>query len=337
MMTALAMTWTMWSIWLGLALLGIVGSALFSGLETGVYSLNRVRLHLLAQRSDSSAAILAPMIRRPNRMLGTLLYGNNIANYLASYAIAVLLAAQGFGDWAQVLINATILTPLLFVFGEVLPKDLFANFSDRLTYPFARMLYLLQGLLMLTGLVPLIDLISRLIGRVLSAAPLSSAAFHPRVTINQLFKEGLGRGVLSAQQTDIIERVLHPTETMVGQAMVNWPAVTKVRPGQPPEALWALANRVPYSRFPVVDSAERVLGVLHIHDVLLSDPADCPPPEQLATPAPKLTPQTPLRSALAILRQNQSAMGIVMEQDRAVGLVTLKDLVEPITGDLAVW
>ncbi len=337
MITMLAITWVQWSTWLGLALLGIVGSALFSGLETGVYSLNRVRLHLLAQRSGSSAALLAPMVRRPNRMLGTLLYGNNIANYLASYAIAVLLAGQGFGDWAQVLINATILTPLLFVFGEVLPKDLFANFSDRLTYPFARMLYGLQLLLMITGLVPLIDMVSHLIGRVLSAGPLTSAAFHPRVTMNQLFKEGLGRGVLSAQQTDMIERVLHPTETVVGQAMVDWPKVTKVRPGQPAEALWALANRVPYSRLPVVDNAERVIGILDIYDVLLVDPANCPPAEQLARPAPTLTPQTPLRSALAILRQHQSAMGIVMDQARPVGIVTLKDLVEPITGDLTVW
>jgi putative hemolysin len=324
-------------LWVGVALVGIIGSAMFSGLETGVYRLNRIRLHLLSQRPGSRAATLAHLVRQPNRLLGTLLIGNNIVNYMASYGIAVLLAGHGFSDWQQVLFNAAMLTPLLFVFGEVLPKDLFANYTDRLTYMFAGFLRVVQILLTLSLMLPLIDLVSRLLSRVLHTGQLNVQTFHPRRAMTELMKESIGHGVLSEYQSDIIDRVLHPTERIVSDAMIDWPQVVTVRAGQPGEAIWALADRVPFSRVPMIGPNGQPIGVLHVHDVLLHPPDECPPIESLAFQVPQVSPQTPLRQALRTLQQNRSAMALVMDGNQPRGIVTLKDLIEPITGELQVW
>ncbi len=329
--------WTTVAVWLAVAMAGIVLSAIFSGQETGIYTLNRVRLHLLAHREHASAAVLRAMVNRPNRLLGTLLIGNNIANYMATYGIAVLLASAGFGEWQQVLINAAILTPLLFVVGEVLPKDLFARYTDQLSYFFAIPLRYLQIALTLVGLLPLIAAVSRLLSRVLKADELIGTAMHPRRAVTQLMAEGVGHGLLSAHQSDLINRVLHPTEHVVRDAMVPWAQVHRLRVGQPPEAVWALADRAAFSRFPLVDCSGEVLGVVNVFDVLLRRPDDCPPLEQLVRPAPQLAPDTDIREALVDLQRRQTPLAIVTEAGKPIGIVTFKDLVEPITGDLVTW
>ncbi len=114
-----------------LALVGLLLSALFSGLETGLYTLNPVRLTVRAAHGDPSAVRLRQELARQNRMLSTLLIGTNAASYLCSYALAVLLHGAGLKDWALIGWEAVILTPLLFVFAETLPKDLFRTHTDR--------------------------------------------------------------------------------------------------------------------------------------------------------------------------------------------------------------
>ncbi len=87
-----------------------------------------------------SALILRRMLDNPTTLLTTLLIGNNIANYLGTASLAVILAGYGIGDWRAMLINTVVVTPTLFVFGETLPKDLFSAHADWLMYRLARVL-----------------------------------------------------------------------------------------------------------------------------------------------------------------------------------------------------
>ncbi len=104
-----------------LSLVGVVLSALFSGLETGLYTLNRVRLLVRAGRRDRSAMRLHGELEHPNRLHTTLLLGNNIANYLGTFGVAAILNQLGFNALLSVVINAAILIPIIFVLGETLP------------------------------------------------------------------------------------------------------------------------------------------------------------------------------------------------------------------------
>lgn len=338
MILAEALTHVEMAIWSAVALLGMIGSALYSGLETGAYRLNRVRLHLMAHQKVPAAVTLDQMVRKPNRLLGTLLIGNNISNYASSLGITALLTGLGLANAQIIVFTAVLLTPLLFVFGEVLPKDLFQNHTDQLTYRFARFLKFNQMIVIACGLLPLIDGVNFLLSRLMGSHQRANLRPHPRRVVTQLMKEGVGQGLISPYQSDMIDRVLNPTETTIGDAMVPWAQVHKIHQIAPPEAVWAAADRQPHSRFPLIDKAGKPVGALNVFDVLLHEPETCPPIATLVRPVPRVRARQSIGEGLQKLRSEQSAMGIVENsKGQVVGIVTVKDLVEPITGDLEIW
>lgn len=325
------------AVCLTLLAVGVAASSSFSGVETGIYTLNRVRLHVLAHQGNRRAVILQELLHRPNRLLGTLLIGNNMANYLTTYSLAVPLESMHLHHAQLIILESLLITPLLFIFGEVLPKDLFRGYTDRLTYPFASPLQWFQRLLWWTGLLPLIDGISSLMARWFHSSELTGLTLHPRRVMTYLIKEGVGHGVISPYQSNMVERVLQFGEQTVQSVMVEWPDVAAVSVGDEPAVLWRLADRSSHSRFPLLDASGRPVGAIDIYDVLMHDPPTCPPLATLARDLPRVAPDTPLRQALALCQKHQVTMALVARGQQPLGIVTLKDLVEPIIGDVEVW
>ncbi|MDA7903960.1 DUF21 domain-containing protein, partial [Mariniblastus sp.] len=106
-----------------LLLLGIFLSAFFSGCETGFYRASRVRFVIAGLDGDLISQYLIKLFNNPTLFVATTLIGNNVANYLTSLAI-VLLAQQMTGSNAAEMLAPILLSPLLFVYGELLPKNL---------------------------------------------------------------------------------------------------------------------------------------------------------------------------------------------------------------------
>ena len=315
---------------------GLGGSAFFSGVETGVYSLNRIRLHVFAHAQHSGAAVLERMLRRPNRLLAALLVGNNIVNYVVSTSLGVLLDAQGYRGWAQVGINAVILMPALLILGEIVPKDVFRGHADRLVYQFARPLAVWQWLLTVTGIVPLIDRISRAFEPA-EGEDLPMHMMHPRRLVTALIREGVGQGVISAYQSDMVDRVLELGQLRVRDVMIPWARAVAARADGPPEAIWKLADRAPHERVPLLESDGRAMGFIEVDQVLEYDPDRCPPLRELAQPLTEVAAGASCRAALLQLQRGRQAMAVVLDGDRPIGLVTTKELVEPIVGELETW
>ncbi len=324
------------AMWWALLIVGFAGSAMFSGLETGAYSINRVRLHIFDQQNVRNARALVRMLHRPTALLTTLLIGNNIVNYMGTASLAVLLEAWGLSEWETIILNTLIITPMLFIFGETLPKDLFSAYSDRLMYPLTPVLVWAQRLFTVTGLLPLINAVTSGVFRLIGE-PSGSVMFHPRRQVEVLVKEGVGHGLLSDEQSAIVERVMALTDRRVGQEMVAWDEVITLRLSDDADAVRQLAERTSRSRFPVVDDAGRVTGMVDVMDALLSGPDSCPPVRELQQPVLTMDANEPLRDALAKLQKREHAFAVVMRQGRPVGIVTIKDLVEPITGELTSW
>ena len=322
--------------WLALSVAGVVASGLFSGLETGVYSLNRVRLHLLSHHGKRSAQIMEKMLSNPGPMLATLLIGTNTATNLATSAMGVLLKSQSLGDWQIVGAVVLIETPLLLVFAETLPKDLFAAHADRLVYPFAKPILWLRRLFTFTGLLPLITAVSHLCLQSLGGAK-SRSLSHPRRLMTRLVKEGLGRGLLSDEQSAIVERVMALADRSVADHMTPWDQVITIKADTTPQELWALAGKHSHKRLPVVDSAGSVTGVLDVTEAMLHDKDACPPIDQLMTLAHTLPSNLDLRAALRQVQDESGPLAIISDGDKPLGIVTVKDLIEPITGELPNW
>jgi CBS domain containing-hemolysin-like protein len=326
-----------WILWLTLMLLGFAGSALYSGMETGAYSLNRIRLHILDHEGWRSAHTLRTLLDRPTLLLSTLLIGNNLTNYLGTASLAVILQSQGLNEWESIVLNTILVTPILFIFGETLPKDLFAAHADRLMYTLYRALTISRWIFSITGFNAMINAFShlamKLIGGVAHASP-----FHPRRQVQWLVREGVGYGVVSDEQSALVDRVLGLAERTVRDEMVPWSQVLTVNEQDPAQTLWTLANRTSRSRFPVVDARGQVVGLLNLVEALVRPREQCPRAGALMEKVYWVDARTPLRRALSQLQRDHIALAVVAdERGQPVGVVSIKDLVEPLTGELASW
>ena len=143
--------------------------------------------------------------------------------------------------------------------------------------------------------------------------------------------------MLSDEQSAIVGRVLELGTRSVADEMVSWDQVTTIGIDDPPQVMWDLANRTSHARFPVTDTTGAVRGVVSVYDCLIHKQASCPPLRHLMTPATTLDINTPLRAALTQLQTQHAALAVVTSQGKPVGVATVKDLVEPITGELASW
>jgi len=322
--------------WATLMLMGFVGSALFSGMETGAYRLNRVRLYVQSSQGRSAARSLERVVSKPSSLIGTLLIGNNLCNYAGTAGLSVILAAMDLPVWEAVLINTVLVTLILFVFGETLPKDLFAAHADRLMYPLAKLLIALRTLFMWTGLLPVVVALSALAIRLVGKA--EGGALTPRKRVAQMVDEGAGVGLISSEQTAIAQRALALYSRRILAECTPWAQVVTVRDDAGHDALRRLARRTPRSSLPVVDARGRVVGVVDVIDALLVNP-NKPAPVRAAMDKPvTLTGTTTVRQALSRLQQDHIGLAIVTQEGgRPAGVVTVKDLVEPITGEIAHW
>lgn len=322
--------------WWVLMVIGLVGSAIYSGLETGTYSLNRVRLHVLDQQKVISAKRLARLMSQPASLLATLLIGNNITNYLGTAGLTVILENGQLVYWKIILFNVMFLTPLLFVFGETLPKDVFAAHCDKLMYRMSGFLLFSQKLFRAVGLELLIMGLIRLLLRA-TGAPRKMVALHPRRKFEFLVKEGMEFGLLSEEQVAMVDRVLELSGRQVIHEMVPWSRVSIININDDATKLWKLTEDTGRSRFPVVDSGSQVVGVVCMTDALMYEKSQVPPIHELMISPLVLDATMPLRAALSQLQKSHTALAIANNGDRAIGIVTVKDLVEPIVGELANW
>lgn len=319
--------------WVLLALVGMVLSFLCSGLETGIYTLNPIGLEVRLGRGDSAARQLAREIARPARVIATLLVANNIANYLVSLGLAEVLARGNLGPFASMAVNGAIGLAVGFLLCETLPKDLFRTFTDRWTYlgwPFLRAWRIA---LTATGVLPLVTVIGDLVTRRVGGSD-EAALSGPRAKVSTLIKEGIDAGVLSERQWSFAERALALRGITVADEMTPWSKVATVAVEADGARREAVLRKSGASRLPVVGPDGRVVGILSALDAILNPALST---ERLMTPPIRFGPRENTLEALRRLRSARARLGVVVDEGngRPRGVVAIKDLVEPITGQLA--
>jgi len=322
---------TMTLIWWVLGFAGLAGSAICSGLEVGLYSVNRVRLQVRARLSESASgiAILRHELEHPARVLTALLISNNAFNYLGTLAITALLSTQGFSDTMMILLQAVILTPIILIFGEAIPKELFRGHADSLMPRFTRVL--LVGRLILTGLLllPAILWIARVIARMVGVDP-QSAVGSGRERMADLLKYGSAH--LSNEQVSLIDRALEFENTAVRDQMVAITPAETVQLGWSRErAARSVAGRG-LRWVPVVGEDHRIVGLISVLDLHRAGPQTI---AELMQEPVRLSGKRAVRRGLEELARAGKPVGLVEIRGRDVGLVTIRDLVEPLMGSIA--
>lgn len=313
------------------ALLGVAVMAVFSGLETGFYSANRVRLAVRVARGRRDARVLDGERKRPTHALIALLLSINVAGFIQAWGVAAVLDAQGFGPAATTAINFIVLLPVVFLLGDLLPKELFRLHADSWTYRLAWMLRTLRLAFAAVGVIATLDALARVLARAFGASE-HRRGLSSREELVRMVQEGEGAGLLEARDMDVASRILAVRTTRVLDRIVPWSRVVTISaaltPAERSEALRACAH----TRVPVIDESGRVVGMLATIDAVLAPSAAT---ATLMATAIVLRPETPVGTALRLMRAHRTQSAIVGGVDVPLGLVTLKDLVRPLVGEAA--
>lgn len=321
-------------IWLLVCVVNVLLAGLFAGMETGSYLLNRVRLELQVEAGKPKSGQVRAFLHNPNNVLATLLIGTNIHQYLAAFSVSALFVMAGYEENAE-WYTLAVTTPLLFIFSESLPKNLFQRMPERLVYAGILPMRLFALLFKLFGLSYLVRGVSKglllLLGRN-SAQPKSLLGHEALLAV---MAEGHAAGALTGAQREMADRVMHIARVCVADVLQPMDKVLKApQDVSREEFLQRIAERN-YSRLPLLDKQGRVTGVVDVYDVL-TDRTDRPihvyAVEPLILPADQTVTQ-----ALYAMQQARRSFAVVESDGKHVGIITIKDLVEEIVGELAAW
>ncbi len=322
-----------WFFWPVVLVVNIVLVGLYCGLEMGVYVANKVRVELRAEAGSRAAKILRKMILNSDNLLSVLLIGTNIHHYLATFAVSAMLVLAGLENHAE-LFTLLIVTPAMFVFGDSVPKIIFQQ-QSRLVYKFAWFLKLADLLFKCLGLSYLVRLVSsgllHLLGR-----RRRSVSLLGHEGLAAVLAEGHASGALTLSQTNMAERVMNIAKVRVAdilQPLSNsiWASQNISR-----EEFLMIVCEHDYSRIPLLDEAGQVCGVVDVFDVLADEKGL--DPRYFMAPPELIPAATNIRDALLTMQRLRAVFAIATDkEEKHRGIVTVKDIVEEIVGDIEEW
>jgi len=328
-------TGTWLALWTSLFLAILLG-AMYSALETGVYMLNRMRLDLNAEAGNVRAGRLRKMLRNMNNVLAVLLIGSNASEYMATFAISALFIAAGVTQNAEWLTLA-VATVVLFVLDSSVPKSVAQRYGDALTYRLSLFLWGSHVIYNALGVAGLARGCSWLLMKLLGRTPRSIG--HSLLThevLPSLVAEGEASGVLTHQQSVMADRVMHIEDKRLSDVMIAMPKVVKASVTVSRAELMELLRAQNHWRLPLMDDHGQVAGVLDLYDVLLG--CDDRAPSRCATVPLVLQEDHSITEALYHMQRHRRVLAVVSNKTgRHTGIVTIKDVVEEIVGELDVW
>jgi putative hemolysin len=306
-------------------------SAFFSGSETALMSMDRLRVKYLARKGIPKAAQLQALLDHPDKLLGAILVGNNVVNIAAS-VFATALCIEFFGEHGE-LLTIVILTPLLLVFGEVGPKSYAAKFPEKLSFV---VLHPVRAIVwLLTPVTWVVSGISSLFTRLLRGEEQ-----RPLISEDELrsfIEFGEHAGVVAKGTRKMLHGVFDLGEVRVRDVMVPRTEVVGIEADTPFAEVLRIVADARHSRFPVFEGGlDRVVGVIHSKDILsyLERPGEFSL-RRLARP-PLFVPEAkPIEALLQTFRRKHLHLAMVVDEYGGVdGIVTLEDIFEVIVGEI---
>lgn len=316
-----------------LILVGLASSFFFAGIETGMISLNRLRLRHDVERRHRRAIHLNGFLENSEQLLGTTLVGNNLSNVLIAVG-ASSLAAGIFGASYAVELATTIVTAaVVLVVGEISPKSLFRRYSYRLCMSNA---YLLKAVAWLFAPVVLVlGLLMRGITRLIGTAEQPRSFFVTREELKHLSREGETVAELTTEERQMIAGVFDFPFKTVFEVMVPLGRTVTISSDTSIEEVLGISERTGYARFPVRDG-NRLVGIVNTYEILFEGGARDGHTVERFIRKPQMIPATErVDRVLPVLRASRIPISVVVNPDgRHVGIITIEDIVEEIVGDV---
>ena len=327
--------------WLGLSIVVfcLLISAFFAASETALTGASRASMLRLSKLGNHDAVIVSRLIANRERLIGALLLGNNIANIGAS-AIATGIFTAWFGE-VGVLYATGVMTALVVIFAEVLPKTIAINAPDRTALAVARPMRL--TVFVLGPVLAVVETIVRMLMRLFGVAigenqPILSATERLRGAVDLLHHEGK----VEKLDRDMLGGLLDLRELQVSDVMIHRTEMMMINADLPPEELVREVLATEYTRIPLWrEKPENIIGVLHAKDLLRAIRASDGDTSRIDVSTIALPPwfvpeMRPVSEQLKAFRRRKTHFALVVDEYGEVeGLVTLEDILEEIVGDIS--
>ncbi len=297
-------------------------SFVFSGTETGLLSLNRVRLRHLARQKDPAAVRLERLLKNPTRLFVTVLCVTSLLN-ITMIVLLTAKAVEVLGGLGY-LVALAVAVPVLLLLVEMLPKSIFRRFPYRAV---ASTAVLLEAVSLL--LAPFLNC-AILLARHLFRARQPRELFVAREDLKYVTTEIERLGMLSSLERQMIHNVVDFRAVRVRDVMVPLSNVISVTPDTPLEEVVRLSRETKYDRFPVIDSHGRILGIVNVLDLIVDRRPEAVARQYLR----RVLSIRPEESASTVVRRlrasPQSLASVVDENRKPVGVVSVEDLLNPL-------
>ncbi|MCR4322671.1 MAG: hemolysin family protein [Candidatus Azambacteria bacterium] len=309
-------------------------SAFFSASETAFFSLRMSRIRIMRKRKRKNAAIIQKLKSRPQRLLITILIGNNAVNlFTASYA--TVIASQYFGS-AALGIATGVVTLFILIGGEIIPKSFAYSHNERVAITLAWPIYLLDIIFS-----PLSFFLLKLSTFMNKAFITKQAVGITEEEIMVMARMGVESGAIEYREHEMIENVFKFDDVSVGEIMTPRYKIDMVNGTTPVEQIAHFISHSGFSRFPVYgdNDTDKIIGYIHVNQimkVLNSDKRD-EPVQEFISPVDAVPEAMKIERLFRLMNKNNVHMYLVHsdeDPDDVIGLVTMEDILEQIVGEI---
>jgi putative hemolysin len=308
-------------------------SAFFSASETALMSLSKIRIRRMLEEEVKHADIINKLVENPSKLLGAILIGNNVVNIGAS-ALATSIAIKLYGS-RGVGIATGIMTLLILVFGEVTPKSLAAQNSEKTSLKVAKPIYYIT--IVFKPLISTLTFITNGIIKLLGGKKPGKQPFITEEELKTLVNVSHEEGVLEGEEKQMIYNVFEFGDSLAKDVMTPRTDMVAVDINSSYDELVSLFKEEHFSRIPVYEEdTDDIVGILHIKDLIFFvDNKENFTIKDILRPAYFTYEYKPTAQLFDDMRLNRIPIAIILDEyGGTAGIVTTEDLVEEIVGEI---
>lgn len=307
----------------------VMFSAFFSASETAFTTLNRIRLKTEAEAGDSRAALVLSIAENYDKMLSTILIGNNIVN-IASASLATIVFTHVLGD-AGVSVSTAVMTVIVLIFGEISPKNLAKEHPEafaRFSAPFLRLL--------ITILTPINFIFSqwkKLLNKIFKK---KSDNRMTQEELKTIVDEAQSEGGIDEEKGELIRSAIEFDDLTADDILTPRVDIVGIDEECPFQEISDIFLKNTYSRLPVYsDSIDNIIGIVHEKDYFSAQKSGISDIKQVMKKVLYISPTVKISDLLRTLQKTKSHMAIVVDEFGGTeGLVTMEDIIEELVGDI---
>ena len=321
-------------VMLCILLILLLFSAFFSSAETALTTINKVRLRMLVEDGDKRAIILDKVLNNSQKMLSTILIGNNIVNIAASSLTTIFIQSIFNVSWI-VSIGVGILTLIIIIFGEIMPKTVASIHAESIALCYGK--YVRFFMTVLTPVIFILNAFSSILLKIfrvnvnLNSSSITEDELRTIVGVSQ------EEGIIEEDEMDMINNVFDFGDTCAKDIMIPKVDITMIPIDISYNQLLEVIKEDKFTRMPVYkDDSDNVVGILNIKDMMLNGVNRNNFDIKKLMREPYFTHEKEeLNDLLVEMRNNEPGMCIVLDEyGQTEGLITLEDIVEEIIGDI---